>query len=161
MVHSTVRFGAGVTGELGLDLANLGAKKAFLMTDPGLANSTAFRFALPRRLVDERKGPGVVRAAVGSVASAGVPYEVYASVRVEPTDASFWAAAEAAKKAGADAFVAGAEPRPPPLLLSEYLCAVGGGSTMDTAKAASLYTANPEAEFLDFVVGAQPVAFGN
>jgi hydroxyacid-oxoacid transhydrogenase len=63
----------------------------------------------------------------------GISYELFDDVRVEPTDASFRAAADFARRGGFDSFVA-----------------VGGGSTIDTAKAANLYSTHP-ADFLDFV----------
>lgn len=61
-------------------------------------------------------------------------YVVYDTCRVEPTDTSFKSAIEFARQHNPDAFVA-----------------VGGGSVIDTTKAASLYSAHPEADFLDFV----------
>ena len=63
-----------------------------------------------------------------------VNYVVYDTCRVEPTDTSFKQAIDFARKHDPDAFVA-----------------VGGGSVIDTTKAASLYSAHPEADFLDFV----------
>ena len=58
---------------------------------------------------------------------------VYADVSVEPTDASFADAIRFAEQGEFDGFVA-----------------VGGGSVMDTAKAANLYDTYP-AEFLEYV----------
>ena len=58
---------------------------------------------------------------------------IFDRVRVEPTDESFHEAAVAAQADNFDAFVA-----------------VGGGSTLDTAKAANLYSCYP-ADFLDYV----------
>ena len=55
-------------------------------------------------------------------------------MRVEPTDESFLDAINFAKAGDYDAFVA-----------------VGGGSTIDTAKAVNLYTTYPPADFLDYV----------
>jgi hydroxyacid-oxoacid transhydrogenase len=63
-----------------------------------------------------------------------VEYALYDRVRVEPTDESFLDAARFALEGGFDAFVA-----------------VGGGSTIDTAKAANLYSTYPPADFLDYV----------
>src|SRR5215470_1086826 len=62
-----------------------------------------------------------------------VRFSVFDRVRVEPTDESFREAASAAQEDNFDAFVA-----------------IGGGSTIDTAKAANLYSCYP-ADFLDYV----------
>jgi alcohol dehydrogenase class IV len=78
-----------------------------------------------------------------ALADAGVDAVVYDEVRVEPTDRSFEAAARFAQEGRFDGFVS-----------------VGGGSTIDTCKAANLYSTYP-AEFLSYVnapIGAaQPV----
>ena len=69
---------------------------------------------------------------MAAIAEAGVEYALFDQVRVEPTDASFKAAIEFAQQ-GFDGFVA-----------------IGGGSVMDTAKAANVYTTYP-ADFLTYV----------
>ncbi|OGL63150.1 MAG: alcohol dehydrogenase, partial [Candidatus Tectomicrobia bacterium RIFCSPLOWO2_12_FULL_69_37] len=69
-----------------------------------------------------------------SLSARKVEYALFDRVRVEPTDASFQ---EAIAFAGAGAFGG--------------FVAVGGGSTMDTAKAANLYSAYPPGDFLDYV----------
>jgi hydroxyacid-oxoacid transhydrogenase len=80
-------------------------------------------------LVDLPTGQTVVH----SLKASGVNFELFDRIVVEPTDVSFQAAARAAIEGGFDSFVA-----------------VGGGSTIDTAKAANLYSTYP-AEFFDFV----------
>jgi hydroxyacid-oxoacid transhydrogenase len=74
-----------------------------------------------------------VAAVLASLRLAGVEAGLYAEVAIEPTDGSFRAAAEAARAFEPDGFVA-----------------VGGGSVMDTAKAANLYGTWP-ADFLAYV----------
>ena len=73
-----------------------------------------------------------VQTALAALAESGVEYALFDQVRVEPTDASFKAAIEYAQQ-GFDGFVA-----------------VGGGSVIDTAKAANVYTTYP-ADFLTYV----------
>ncbi|PAA46091.1 hypothetical protein BOX15_Mlig006094g1 [Macrostomum lignano] len=116
MAVSTVRYGPGVTREIGQDVVNLGAKRVLVFTDNNLAELPPFK-----KVAD-------------SLASNSVPFDVYPDVRVEPTDSSFKAAIKAAGAANYDAFIA-----------------VGGGSVIDTAKAANLYVTNPKADFLDYV----------
>jgi hydroxyacid-oxoacid transhydrogenase len=72
-------------------------------------------------------------AAVESLRAAGVDFDVFSDVRCEPTDGSFRAAIAAATSHAFDGFLA-----------------VGGGSTIDTAKAANLHATWP-AEFTDYV----------
>ena len=116
MAASAVRFGAGVTREVGADLAELGVKRALVITDPVL-----------RRL-------GPVRTVMESLEANGIPFVLYDGVRIEPSAESFLDAIEFARQHPCDAIVA-----------------VGGGSTIDTAKAVNLYTRYPPADFLDYV----------
>jgi hydroxyacid-oxoacid transhydrogenase len=116
MASSAVRFGVGVTREVGADLADLGATKVLVMSDPTVSR-------LPP-----------VRTVIDSLDANHIPYALFDRVRVEPTDESFLEAITFARREAYDAFVA-----------------VGGGSTIDTAKATNLYTTYPPAEFLDYV----------
>lgn len=63
-----------------------------------------------------------------------IEYSLYDRVRVEPTDGSLKDAIEFARSGSFDAFVG-----------------VGGGSTIDTAKASNLYSTYPPEDFLDYV----------
>jgi hydroxyacid-oxoacid transhydrogenase len=116
MAVSSVRFGVGVTREVGMDLAEMGATLVMVVTDPVLAR-------LPP-----------VSTVLDSLDRSKIPYALYDRVRVEPSDESFLDAIAFAKDRPFDAFVA-----------------VGGGSVIDTAKAANLYTTYPPADFLDYV----------
>jgi hydroxyacid-oxoacid transhydrogenase len=75
-----------------------------------------------------------VDSVLSSLEANKLEYSVFDRVRVEPTDESFLDAAQFAREGGFDGFVA-----------------VGGGSTIDTAKAANLYATYPPADFLDYV----------
>ncbi len=88
MAASNVRFGAGVTREVGMDLADLGVRSALVITDPGVA----------------RMAP--VATVLESLESAGINFTLYNRVRVEPTDESFLDAIAFAKQASYDAYVA-------------------------------------------------------
>src|SRR5579872_3355437 len=112
---SSIRFGTGVTREVGMDLAEIGARRVMLVID--------------RTLVDLPTGGAVL----DSLRASRIDFVLYDQVRVEPSDASFQAAAKVAVAERVDAFVA-----------------VGGGSTIDTAKAANLYATHP-ADFLEYV----------
>lgn len=79
--------------------------------------------------------------ALKSLEEVGVKYSVYDDVRVEPTDVSFKKAIDWCNRGDYDAFLA-----------------VGGGSTMDTAKAANLYTTHPTDDFLDVCLGSLVIA---
>ncbi len=74
-----------------------------------------------------------VATVLRSLKVAGVDVALYDDVRVEPTDESFKAGTKFAADANVDGFIS-----------------VGGGSVIDTAKAANLYSTYP-AEFLDYV----------
>lgn len=83
-----------------------------------------------RRLVQMQP----VKTVCESLEQQKVPYKVYDKTRVEPTDESFQEAINFAKSGNFDVFIA-----------------VGGGSVIDTCKAANLYSTKPDAELLDFV----------
>ncbi len=74
-----------------------------------------------------------VAAVKASLAAAGVDTVVYDDVSIEPTDRSLQDAARFARETDADGYVS-----------------VGGGSVMDTCKAANLYATHP-AQFMTYV----------
>lgn len=113
---SSIRFGPGVTRELGADMVASGARRVMLLTDARLAHGEA------------------VAVALASLRAAGIDAVLFDEVRVEPDDASFQAAIAFARDGGFEGFVA-----------------VGGGSVMDTAKAANLYVCWPQENFLAYV----------
>ena len=83
---------------------------------------------------DRYLAPGEhVAKVTASLAAAGVDHVVYDDVLIEPTDRSFQDAARFARESGIDGFVS-----------------VGGGSVIDTCKAANLYASQP-AEFMTYV----------
>jgi hydroxyacid-oxoacid transhydrogenase len=88
MAVSSVRFGVGVTREVGMDLAEMGARLVMVVTDPLLVT-------LPP-----------VRTVLESLEQSKVPYAVYDRVRVEPSDESFLDAIAFAKQRPFDTFVA-------------------------------------------------------
>ena len=116
MAASAVRFGAGVTREVGADLAELGVTRALVITDPVL-----------RRLAP-------VQTVIESLEASRIAYVLYDRVRIEPSEESFLDAIEFARQHPHEAIVA-----------------VGGGSSIDTAKAVNLYTTYPPVDFLDYV----------
>ena len=113
---SAIRFGRGVTDEVGMDLVDLGVRRVMVLTDPWLAS-------LP-----------VTATVLNSLERSRIHYRLFPKVRVEPTDESFREAIRFASEGEFEGFVA-----------------VGGGSTIDTAKAANLYSTYPPGDFLDYV----------
>jgi len=116
MACSNIRFGEGVTKEVGMDFANMKAKKLAVVTDKNIAKTPTMKMVLD------------------SLAQSKVNFEVFDDVLIEPTDVSFQKAIDWAKGGNFDSYLA-----------------VGGGSVMDTCKAANLYASDPDAELLDYV----------
>jgi hydroxyacid-oxoacid transhydrogenase len=115
MDTSSIKFGPGVTREVGHEMQQLGAKRVMVVTDPNLANSEP------------------VAVTLAALRAVGIDAVLFDQVRVEPSDASFREAIRFAVQGRCDGYVA-----------------VGGGSSIDTAKAANLYATYP-AEFLAYV----------
>jgi len=115
MDTSSIKYGPGVTREVGYDMKRLGAQRVMVLTDPNLANREP------------------VSVTLNALRSEGIDSVLYHDVRIEPTDVSFKDAIRFASDGQFDGYVA-----------------VGGGSTIDTAKAADLYATYP-AGFLAYV----------
>ena len=75
---------------------------------------------------------GVADKVLKVLENAGIPYEVFSEIKPNPTVSNVKAGVEAFAKSGAD-----------------FIIAIGGGSSMDTAKAVGMITNNPE--FADVV----------
>ena len=115
MDTSSIKYGPGVTREIGWDMEEQGAHRVMVVTDPNLAESEP------------------VGVALEALRQNGIDAVLFDQVRVEPTDVSFKEAIQFAEEGNFDGFVA-----------------VGGGSSMDTAKAANLYSTYP-ADFMTYV----------
>ena len=115
MDTSSIKFGPGVTREIGNDMTALGAKRVMVVTDPRLAQLEP------------------VAVVLNALRQEGIDAVLYDQTRVEPTDQSFKAAIDFATAGNFDGYVA-----------------VGGGSAIDTAKAANLYATYP-ADLLTYV----------
>lgn len=88
MAASSVRFGAGVTREVGMDLADLGARRVLVVTDPNLVAGSP------------------VQTVLQALSDAKVEAVLFDRVRVEPTDVSFKEAIAFANAHPTDAIVA-------------------------------------------------------
>jgi len=88
MAASSVRFGPGVTREVGQDLVDLGVRYALVVTDPKLTTLAP------------------VQTVLSALHDAGVKTTLYDRVRVEPTDASFRDAIDFAGSLAVDGIVA-------------------------------------------------------
>ncbi|KAK9900846.1 Dehydroquinate synthase-like protein [Cystobasidium minutum MCA 4210] len=113
---ANLRFGSGVTREIGMDFNNMKATKVGVFTDPTVAK------LLP------------MKQAIESLESNGVKYEIFDRCRVEPNQDSWEDAINFARSKNFSHFLA-----------------VGGGSSMDTAKVANLFSCYPDTDLLEFV----------
>jgi hydroxyacid-oxoacid transhydrogenase len=115
METSSIKYGPGVTREVGWDMEEQGAHRVMVLTDTNLRD----------------KEP--VFVTLEALRKHSIDAVLYDQVSVEPTDVSFKEAIQFAEEGKFDGFVA-----------------VGGGSSMDTAKAANLYSTYP-ADFMTYV----------
>jgi hydroxyacid-oxoacid transhydrogenase len=70
MAASSIRFGPGVTKEVGMDFTNMGAKRVCVVTDSTVRRLTAMK------QVEE------------ALSYEGIEYEIFDKVKVEPKDSS-------------------------------------------------------------------------
>ncbi|KIM53799.1 hypothetical protein SCLCIDRAFT_17831 [Scleroderma citrinum Foug A] len=114
---SNLRFGEGVTREVGMDLKNMKARKVGVFTDPVLSKLRPMQTAI-ESLESQQD----------------LPFEIFDQVVTEPTEESWRRAIDWAREHDFSHFLA-----------------VGGGSVIDTAKAANLFTVYKDADLMDFV----------
>ena len=112
---SSIKFGPGITKEVGFEMKRLNATRVMVVTDTKMKNSEAVSITL------------------NSLKQEGIDATLFDGVHVEPTDMSFQEAISFATDGKFDGYIG-----------------VGGGSSIDTAKAANLYATYP-AQFLTYV----------
>lgn len=119
-----LKFGRGAVDEIGYDVAQLAASsrcRVLIVTDAGVAATGA-----PQRVAES--------VAARSATTGGAEVVVYDGVHVEPTDDSMRAAVDFARTQGP----------------WDVVVAVGGGSSIDTAKAVALLISCP-GDLLEYV----------
>ena len=126
------------------------------MANRFILNETSYHGAgAIKSIVDEAKGRsfkkafvcsdpdlvkfGVTKKVLDVLDGAGLPYELYSNIKPNPTIENVQTGVEAFKASGAD-----------------YIIAIGGGSSMDTAKAIGIIITNPEFEDVRSLEGVAP-----
>jgi len=112
MIHALnnvprIVYGFGAISRAGAEIIRLGGKRAFIVTDPGIA------------------AIGLLKALEESLSAASVAFDVFAKAELEPSASSIQKCADAAKGFKADCVIG-----------------IGGGSPLDTAKAALVLLSN-------------------
>jgi hydroxyacid-oxoacid transhydrogenase len=115
-----LKFGPGASAEVGHDLASYGARRVLLVTDPGVMDT-----GHPTRIAEQ-------------IWQHGIETVIFDGARVEPTDESL----DQAVAFAVDAESTGRR--------FDAVVAVGGGSSIDTAKAVNLLLTNP-GELMDYI----------
>ena len=82
---------------------------------------------------------GISKKVTDLLDNAGMPYELYTNIKPNPTIENVQSGVDAFKKSSAD-----------------YIIAIGGGSSMDTAKAIGIIITNPEFEDVRSLEGVAP-----
>ena len=82
---------------------------------------------------------GVTKRVTDVLENAGIPYEIYSEIKPNPTIENVQTGVAAFKASGADCIIA-----------------IGGGSSMDTAKAIGIIIANPEFADVRSLEGVAP-----
>ena len=100
-------YGFGAISRAGAEVVRLGGKRAFIVTDPGIA-------AL-----------GLIKPLEESLSAASIAFAVFDTAELEPSAPSIQKCADAAKAFKADCIIG-----------------IGGGSSLDTAKAALVLLSN-------------------
>ena len=121
VLNETSYHGAGAIAEIANEAKTRAFKKAFVCSDPDL-----IKFGVTKKVTDV-------------LDNAGLAYEIYSNIKLNPTIENVQTGVAAFKKSGAD-----------------YLIAIGGGSSMDTAKAIGIIIANPEFEDVRSLEGVAP-----
>lgn len=114
-------FGPGSRFVLPEVVGRLGKSKALVVTDAGLVKF------------------GVAKMVTDILDNNGIPYEVFADVKPNPTVTNVKCGIEAYRRSGAD-----------------MLIAIGGGSAIDTAKAIGIVVNNPEFSDIVSLEGVAP-----
>jgi hydroxyacid-oxoacid transhydrogenase len=115
MDTSSIKYGPGITREVGWDMEEQGCKRVMVVTDANLSDQEP------------------VGVTLEALRKHGIDAVLFDQASVEPTDISFKEAIQFAKDGNFDGLVA-----------------VGGGSSIDTAKAANLYSTYP-ADLMTYV----------
>jgi len=115
MATSSIKYGPGVTREVGYDMKKLGSSRVMVVTDPNLSDSEP------------------VTVSLQALREVNIETVLFDRARVEPTDTSFKEVIKFASSGNFDGFIG-----------------IGGGSSMDTAKIANLFSTYP-AELLTYV----------
>ncbi len=121
VLNETAYHGAGAIQEIAAEANGRGFQKALICTDPDL-----IKFGVSTKVIDVLE-------------KAGLSYEIYSSIKANPTIENVQLGVAAFKKAGAD-----------------YLIAIGGGSSIDTAKGIGIVIANPDFADVRSLEGVAP-----